>query len=267
MSETPSSSATPTPAPESAGRVVQPPETAVRSLYPATRLLKGNLHELDDHLRKAKQELDATRAEAERVRSTLDEELKQLRGQACREGRDEALAEFRGLLATLHQHVVRRQDELAIEVDNLVCTFAETILRTELSINRDAMVRLVRSVLERAKCYAQITVVVHPDVIEQIRSHRADFLDQLPFASDIQLKGEPDLPRHGCRVETELGTFDGSLHVQLQRLQEKLRDLHPVESAPVPLTGAEAGTVPDAEHQAPAADGSSDEASGPNREE
>ncbi len=205
-------------------RVVRPDSSEVEPLYPYTRLLKTNVVEAAALAGEARQGLEQARADAQRVRDEARSEVENLRQQAYEEGSKQAAAQIGKVVGAISQAAEGFNQDVARRVVRLVQTFAGEILHMECEIRPDTMVKLVTSVLECAKNYSAFTVVLHPDDLAVVRPHDAELLERLPFAESIQFKEDPELERHGCRIETDMGTFDGSLSVQLSRLHKHLLD-------------------------------------------
>ncbi|MFQ5590779.1 MAG: FliH/SctL family protein [Phycisphaerae bacterium] len=208
---------------EASVRVLRAADADVEPLYPATRLLKTNVEEAAVKIAEAQEQLAQIRAECERVRSAARTEVEAVRQQAYEEGVREAVGQIGDVVCAVQQAAQRFSQDVADKVVDLVQTFAAEILHIECEISREAMIELVTSVLECAKLYSTITVVLHPSDVEVVRSHREQLVERLPFAESIHFKEDPHLGRHGCRIETEMGTFDGSLSVQLSKLHDHLR--------------------------------------------
>lgn len=205
------------------GRLVSGEQAAkAEPLYPAARLLKGNVIEAAQTLEAAQRAITAVKADAARIRQESEAELERLRDEARRQGEQRAAAEFAKLLESLSGEIEAFKADAAERVKRLVFAFAKSVLDAELKCQPDVLVELVRSVLEKAKAYSQIAVVLHPDDLANVRKHGESLLDALPFAEQLQFREDAGLQLHGCRIETEMGTFDGSLEVQLSRMHEHL---------------------------------------------
>jgi flagellar biosynthesis/type III secretory pathway protein FliH len=203
-------------------RVVKGDDVKVRPLYPYTRLLKSNVLEAAETVGKAEHMLEEARREADRIRQEAKAEVEIVRQRAYEEGARRAQDQIADVVGAIARAGETLKADVAAQVVELVQTFAREILRAECRVGEEAMIRLVESVLEHAVPYSSITIVLHPEDAEVVKAHSEDLLERLPFAESLQFKEDPYLDRHGCRIETEMGTFDGSLAVQLANLHEHL---------------------------------------------
>jgi flagellar biosynthesis/type III secretory pathway protein FliH len=112
--------------------------------------------------------------------------------------------------------------QFATDAQRIAFKLARMVLDVEFQVRPERIVELVSGVLGRAKLYNSVAVHLHPDDIQRVRPHEPDLMKQLAFARKIQWCADAELPLHGVRIETEMGIYDGSIDVQLKRLQAHL---------------------------------------------
>lgn len=112
---------------------------------------------------------------------------------------------------------------LAHDVQETAFRFARAILDVEFQVRPERIVDLVRSALQRARAQRRIVVRVaarHHALVAQAIST----LHELTLGSELHVTADPTLRSDSVLLETEAGTYDASLTVQLDQLAEYLRD-------------------------------------------
>jgi flagellar biosynthesis/type III secretory pathway protein FliH len=219
MKSEPAQSAPPAP---KASRVIRGADAKVQPLYPATRLLKGAVVEAERAAAEAARLLEDAKAQSAQIRQAATDEADAVRKAAFAAGSEEATAQFAKTLANFEAQLENLKQQFARDVQRVAFKVARMVLNVELQVKPERIVELVATVLARARMYNSVAVHLHPDDVERLRPHQQALARQLTFAKEIQLHADAELPPHGVRVETEMGTYDGSIDVQLKRLQDHL---------------------------------------------
>lgn len=205
------------------GRVVSGSEVRVEPLYRPARLLKPAAVETEQLLAEAKEELASAQAEKERILADARARAEEYRQEGIRKGIQEGAAEFLKMLGSVDATVEGLRQTFAMEVQRCALRFAKAVLDVEFHVRPERIVDLVSKVLDRAKQHQKIVVHLHPDNVEIVRREAKRLEEQLVFASKIEFRPEPELPRAGVCVETEMGLYDGTGDSQFERLEERLR--------------------------------------------
>jgi len=121
------------------------------------------------------------------------------------------LAESR---ARLHAQVMAELPGAAVEI-------ATRILRQELQLRPEALVRVIRDALAAVTPAARVELRLHPDDLAVVERHKALLTDVLGSA-EVRLESSPDVARSGCVVETEALTLAAGIVEQLERAFELL---------------------------------------------
>lgn len=167
------------------------------------------------------------RLAAERILRQAQEEADRVRAQAAAEGRERGLAAVTELLASARAQASRARQSAAPELRVLAVRIAEKILGRELALSPDAVVDIAREALTAAGTARQITIRCHPDDLAALERGRPRLLERASRALVLQLRADPNLPRAGCVVETELATIDARLSTQLDAIERALRGEEP----------------------------------------
>jgi flagellar biosynthesis/type III secretory pathway protein FliH len=223
MAQAAPAAAAPAPAPAGqprAARVVRGADAKMQPLYPATRLLKGAVMDAERIAAEAKQIKEAALAEAAALRKAAKDESDAVRRQAFEHGAKEAASEFTELLKKLEAEIDALKKRFATDVQRVAFRFAKAILDIEFQARPERVVELVRLVMKPARLYTRVKVLLHPDDVERVKADQARLAKELAFVRELQFAADADLPLHGVRVQTEMGTYDGTIDTQIRRLQQ-----------------------------------------------
>ncbi|MCS6924361.1 MAG: FliH/SctL family protein [Candidatus Binatia bacterium] len=152
--------------------------------------------------------------------------------QGREEGREAMRSELLSALAALGQVTARL---VALE-DHLVARFTPQLVRLALEVAEKIVGKaveedpsLVASVLQRALAEVphatQIRLWLHPADYRLLVELSPDLLqDRTQGSRQVTVCTSEEIGRGGCRVETELGTVDATIPVQLQEIRRQLLD-------------------------------------------
>jgi flagellar biosynthesis/type III secretory pathway protein FliH len=241
---TPSNSGDPQPAVRTA-RVVRNADGRAQPLYPATRLLKGAVLDAERATADAVLLRQTTMKECAALHQAALDEAAAVRQAAFDRGAQEAAAEFTGMLQKLETEIDRLKTRFATDVQRVAFRFAKAIIDVEFQAKPERLLQLIEKVLKPAKLYNRVKIVLHPNDVARIRADQQRLAKQLAFAKEIEFAADPKLPPHGVRVETEMGSYDGTIETQIRRLQEHLLPGEaPFPGADTTSTGPSAGSEP-----------------------
>lgn len=164
------------------------------------------------------------RAEAERILEDARAEAERLRTQAMHEGREKGLAAVTEILIGARAVAVRAQRGAEADLRVLAVRIAERILGREISLQPDAVTDIVAEALRSGGGAGPREVIlrVHPDDLRALERGRPRLLARCAQAQVLHLRADPGVSRGGCIIETELGTVDARLPVQLQAIERAL---------------------------------------------
>jgi flagellar biosynthesis/type III secretory pathway protein FliH len=209
----------------------------VAPLYASTRLLRGAVVDAEQSVIQAHQARDRAIAEAQGIRQKAMDEANAVRQSAFDHGARDAAAEFGQMLQRFEEEFDKLKARFAVDVQKVAFKFAKTILDVEFVAKPDRVADLVATVLKPARLYNKITVHLHPGDVERVRKFHAQLVKRMAFAHEIVFAADDQLQLHGVRVETEMGSYEGSVDTQIRRLQHHLFP----EAKPVGEGEAQAG--------------------------
>ncbi|PYN97181.1 MAG: hypothetical protein DMD91_18835 [Candidatus Rokuibacteriota bacterium] len=114
----------------------------------------------------------------------------------------------------LHAQVMAELPGAAVEI-------ASRILRQELALKPDALVRVIRDALAAVTPTSRVELRVNPEDLAVFDQHKALLADALGSA-DVRLESSPDIRRGGCLIETDALTLAAGIVEQLERALELL---------------------------------------------
>ncbi len=192
----------------------------------------------------AQLKIDAARQEAERILTnarnegqqiikTAGNEGIQLREQARNEGfacgQAEARQAWEGkltealqLIADIEKERVERITGSEPELLKLAGAIAEKIIGAELVQEPSQQLDLVKSALSRVVNASRITLRVHPDDLQYLSEHLPEVRMVFNGPTPLQLAGDEAIPSGGCFIETERGSVDARIKVQLEQIVNEL---------------------------------------------
>jgi type III secretion protein L len=163
------------------------------------------------------------KVEAERILADAGREAERLRAQAVTEGRERGMAAVSELLVAARASAARAQRNVQGDLRTLAVRIAERILEREISLNPDAVSDIVAAALRQAGAPRDIVLRVHPDDLKALERGRPRLLERALRAQALQFRADASVGRGGCIVESELGTVDARLPVQLEAIERALR--------------------------------------------
>jgi type III secretion protein L len=88
--------------------------------------------------------------------------------------------------------------------------------------DRELIVRLVKKSLAKARAEKQVRIHVNRNEVETVNNRLDDILKEYPNISFLEVVGDKKLEPGSCILESETGTVDTSIDVQLTAIQRSL---------------------------------------------
>ncbi len=107
-------------------------------------------------------------------------------------------------------------------VVHLAIAIAQHVIRRELSVQPEIPLVLVRESLELAAGSSQVRVHLNPADHRALGNQVESFIKEMATLTSAELIADPQITPGGCRVETQFGSIDQQLEVQLARIEEEL---------------------------------------------
>lgn len=137
-------------------------------------------------------------------------------------GRNEGLGAVTELLVKARREAADRAAATEPGLRRLAVRIAEKILGRELELKPDAVCDIVRTALEAARTRRDLVVRVHPGDLDAVVRARPRLSEAVVHQAGLTFRADPGVPRGGCLVDTEVGTLDARLEVQLAAIERAL---------------------------------------------
>jgi flagellar assembly protein FliH len=238
-------------------------EIARKSRHEGETDRKQALEEAASILSRAREQASAivsgAKREEERVRA---EARAQGLAAAREEARHEALEKISSVLTTLDAagREVRdaRESFLRAAIEGMmqiVEATLEEIVRGNLEVDRECVVRTLEAAVKELATADQLTVRLNPEDVGAATSWRDEILARVTGLTEVELRPDTGVSRGGVILETHFGRVDARLQSQLQELLREARvavaglhpgaeGLHPVGEESRPDTDLGSATAP-----------------------
>lgn len=163
----------------------------------------------------------AAQAEAERLREGSAAALAEARRVGHAEGLQAAHGEATEIRARALAAAARVRAQAQREVATVALRVAEKLLASELATRPEVVVDVAAAALALTRG-AGLTLRAHPEDVAALAAARPRLLAALAEPCDVELRADAAVSRGGCVIETEAGTVDARLEVQLAALERAL---------------------------------------------
>jgi type III secretion protein L len=172
----------------------------------------------------ARRILEAAQAQAEEIRAQAQQEYEEALRRGYQEGYEKGLAEWLRALEEVHAGLTSLVEQAKPQIVRLALRVAEKILRQRLDLTPEAVVPMIDEALRslRAQQNMRVLLRVHPDDRSILEPHRQRWMERLPWLGSLDIVVDEDLPRGGCRIETDFGTVDATIETQIRVIERHL---------------------------------------------
>ncbi len=144
-----------------------------------------------------------------------------LNGQAS--GKEEVKAQLDMLKKAVEEFSKQKQEafkKAERQMVELSLKIARAIIGREASVDKEAVVSIVRDVLDEVKDKSKILLFIHPDDESVIREHLPKFMAGIE--ADIELIADDSVEQGGCLVQTPSGRIDALVSTQIEEMRKRL---------------------------------------------
>ena len=180
---------------------------------PAGGSAKVVAHEIVDARDEARRLVEAAQQKAVAVLRQADKGAQEVTTRAAAEGRADGLAQAAATLIAAQQRRAQILEEAESALVTLATEAAERVIRAELALAPERVRDIARDLVARVRRARTLTVRVHPDDLELVRSI-------LPRHAEI--RPDTGLQRADVVLETESGELDARIAVQLAALRRAI---------------------------------------------
>lgn len=144
--------------------------------------------------------------------------------EAAKEQNEAILAEaeqIRNSAAEEHDKIL---SELEKEIVELTMTVARKVVASELTTNREIIVKLVEEALATCSNKENAVVRVSAEDGKYLEENTEEFMSSIGGADDIQLKCDSSLSPGDCILETSFGSIDAGANTKINKIEEAFKD-------------------------------------------
>lgn len=199
-----------------------PGTAVVAPAFPEARLLKGDVHAIQAEVERAQEALRAAEAEAAQVLAEARAQADAIRTQARAEATAAAHAQFGALLASLERQSEEQERVFAEAVQRQAFLIARQVIRAELTLNPARVIQIVEEVAREARRYRRLELRLHPEDAALLEPALPQLRRSLSFAEQLTLTADPEQPRYGVKVQTEMGAYFGGVQDRLDKVERLL---------------------------------------------
>lgn len=120
------------------------------------------------------------------------------------------------------ENIVKEAEEDIIELAILV---AKKIVKDDLKIDKEVVVRNVKESLKKVSERDEITIKVNLVDLKLTEAHREEFLKDVSGVKKIHIKDDPTIEPGGCKIETDFGSVDAGISTQIEEIKKSLQEI------------------------------------------
>jgi len=117
-------------------------------------------------------------------------------------------------------------EEIEPQIADLALKIAEKVINTEVTLNNDIVVNLIKSNLDKVKDREEITVRVSPDDYEYVKQNEDELRKMLDGVKKFRIESDGVIEKGGCMLETSLGNLDSRIDFQMEILKRAFEQAH-----------------------------------------
>jgi flagellar biosynthesis/type III secretory pathway protein FliH len=169
----------------------------------------------------ARHELASAHERAKTIIAEAEQEARGIRAAAQAEGREAGAAELAAAWIRLRSEERARDEKDLDRLVELARAMAERLLGEALEMEPKRVLSLARQTLIFARQARRIVFRAHPEDGEVLERHLASLGLE---AAAIEIHADESRARGSLLLDTDLGTLDANITIQLDRLARSLRD-------------------------------------------
>jgi flagellar assembly protein FliH len=146
-----------------------------------------------------------------------------------KEGLKEAEREYRDLIAEAKdvlEQAYHDREEIVSEAEpflvELSVEIAKKVIQQELSMNPDALLELIRQMLQRSKESISVDICVHPSDYDFVKKQKHQLMETTGGQVELNIFPDHSIADGGCILRTSFGSMDARVDSQLEEIQETL---------------------------------------------
>lgn len=110
------------------------------------------------------------------------------------------------------------------QIIDLSVELAKRILEADVSIDKSVIVKIAKKAISKVTEAERIKLRVNPADIEEVKNHFDEISSYGGGISHIGIISDPKVERGGCLIDSEAGSVDAQISVQLEEYQKALKE-------------------------------------------
>lgn len=176
--------------------------------------------------------LNQATAMANDIISKAEQEAQAIRENAAEKGYNDGKAEYENLIAEaklLKQNASDEYDNILNtaerDIIELVLKISAKILGDEVDIDRNRVVNIVAQALKKCTFSDSVIIRVSPQDYELLNNSRDMLKAYVAGTEDIQIRSEATFENGKCIIETQFGSVEAGVDVQLEQIRNAFEQL------------------------------------------
>lgn len=217
--------------------VIPAPEIPAEPVIDVKELIARAEAEAQGIMDEAQKILDEAKVQAQQIISEAQQAAVQLKDEAINEGQalghqhgvEQGYRETAVLLEQAAQIVdyAKYEREEIIEkcerdILELAITVAARVIHTEVTINPDVVLAVVKDAIQKAKDQEQVIIRINPADFEAIAVEKQTLQAILRRETGMEIRGDIGVEVGGCVIETDYGAIDARIDTQLETIKNAL---------------------------------------------
>jgi len=187
----------------------------------------------NDVITKAKSEAEI---EKQKILEDIEREREEAKRAGFEEGKKETLGKYADAVkegqALIEQGNIERSKIIEAaepEILKLSIRIATQVIKSEVSMNRDITLNIVREAIGKVSDNKNVVIKVNQNDLETIRLHK-DEVEDLLDSKNITIVADKKVEEGGCYIETSLGYIDARIATKLQMIEDTIVGIYEKDS-------------------------------------
>lgn len=183
-------------------------------LDPACRVVKASQYMV---LCQAESLLDEARERAGMIVAQAEKQAEEIKEKGYQDGLAQGKLEMSEQMILNVANTVNYFESIERRVVHIVMEAVNKVMGSIPS--EELIVSVVKNALAAKRNQKQITVRVSPEELDTVRGKLGEITAEFPSISFVEVESDARLSKGGCILESEIGTVDASIDVQLEALR------------------------------------------------
>lgn len=179
------------------------------------------LKEAQDIISKAHKDAEEIKTKAKALYCQVEEKMEKSRKKGFEEGKEEGFAKVTEELTRIQKEHHEVMHKVEREGVSLIYEIAQKIIGDALNTSDDALIGMIRQAL-LSSMGNELMIFVNPADLDRIKSQESKLMSVLQAIQTMQIKASENIQPGGCVIESELGSIDARLDLQMDAIKKAL---------------------------------------------